>query len=84
MKPDNYTVCHSKRFYDTEFEAQVAAAHHNVEMRAYRCPGTNHYHLTHVDRTKRVGHGQKIAHCKKCGGYFSARRFGVHSSKCKG
>jgi hypothetical protein len=45
------TVCESKVFYDTEFEATIAAAHKTYEwgeeMEAYQCK--NHWHIAHVN-----------------------------------
>jgi hypothetical protein len=59
--------CDTKVLYDTEFEAEVAAAKHRTAMEVYKC-GT-HYHLTHADPTKRIGHGnpdryRRCPHCK--------------------
>lgn len=55
------TVCQTKKFYDTEFEANRAAAiaEYNLkqEFRAYRCH--THYHICHSnpkDWSKRCPH----------------------------
>jgi hypothetical protein len=48
-------MCLSKVGYDTEFEAQVMAAHssarpHAKKLRVYKCSYCNHYHLTSKER----------------------------------
>lgn len=39
-----YRMCLSKIGYDTEFEAEIMAAKH--DLRAYRCNHCPHWHLT--------------------------------------
>ena len=44
--------CGSKRIYDTQFEADIAAAHHTFNLRdkdivAYKCFSCNLFHLGH-------------------------------------
>ena len=62
------TVCDIKKMYDTEFEAQVGAAKTTgflgEEMIHYQC-GT-HWHIAHLDPTKRRGVGHKHWRCPKC------------------
>lgn len=76
-------VCDSKVLYDTEFEAQRGAAIHKDEMYHYRCPGTLHYHISHVDRSKRLGHGSNFR-CPKCGVYRAKKGASKHVRKCRG
>lgn len=60
--------CQTKKFYDTEFEAEVYAskteAYSGHEMIPYQC-GT-HWHITHADRKLRRGVGHKFWRCPKC------------------
>lgn len=62
--------CDTKKFYDTEFEAQVAASKTSgflgEDMVPYQCG--RHWHITHSDPTKRRGVGRRhwrCPHCKK-------------------
>jgi len=61
-------VCHTKRHFDTEFEATINAAKisykHNEEMEAYACG--NHWHITHVNPLQRRGVGHNYWRCPKC------------------
>jgi len=77
MKPSNertpsvIRVCKSKKLYDTEFEAELAVAKTEhwlkEEYRVYRCPGTSHYHISHKDKSKSIGHGtQGMTVCPTC------------------
>ena len=80
-------VCQSKAFYDTEFEATLACARWRMdeeEMIPYRCPGTNHFHITHKERTKRVGMGFKYKRCPGCNTVLKSQNFKKHITKCKG
>lgn len=65
---DEITVCQTKKFFDTEFEAVINAAkiEHkwNEEMVAYAC-GT-HWHIAHADPLKRRGVGHNHWRCPKC------------------
>lgn len=59
------TVCKTKKFYDTEFEALRAAAlaeyKFGEEFRAYQCVGQRHYHICHADPQK---WSKRCPHCK--------------------
>lgn len=62
------TPCDTKKFYDTEFEANVHAAKTSGftghEMVPYRC-GT-HWHITHADPKKSRGVGHRHWRCPRC------------------
>lgn len=65
----NISVCKSKKFYDSEWEAQQAAIRaedrFGDELVPYQC-GV-HWHLTHKDRAKSRGLGHKFDRCNECG-----------------
>lgn len=76
-------VCDTKVFYDTEFEATVAAARktveHGVEMEPYPCYGhggvsTPHFHLTHKYINHRRGAGKGFERCPDCSEVYSHRQ----------
>lgn len=73
--------CDSKRFYDTEFEATIAAAKMSykwdAELEPYRC-GT-HWHLANTDRNLRSKH-RKFARmfCDVCNCYMKRGRWARH------
>lgn len=72
------TVCDTKIFYDTEFEAKIAAAKNRYdEMVEYPC-GT-HWHITHANPDKRRGAGKKHFRCPHCKGIFKRTREPFHS-----
>jgi len=62
------TVCASKKFFDTEFEATISAAKtermHGGTFKPYRC--STHFHITHVDIKERKGAGAGFARCPHC------------------
>lgn len=62
-------VCASKRFYDTEFEATIAAAHTERDvsspMEAYKCPFGNHWHVKNTIKELRGRH-RKFIFCDSC------------------
>ena len=73
------SVCETKKFFDTEFEASLAAAKiTKVEYIPYKCG--YHWHLTHADPDKRQGYGggKKYKRCDKCRDIFTARQFEKH------
>lgn len=65
---DPIKVCETKKYYDTEFEASVAAAKTEgitgEEYEPYLCG--NHWHITHTDRSQRRGTGHKYWKCYRC------------------
>lgn len=71
------TVCKTKKFYDTEFEADRAAAiaEYNLKQgfKSYRCVQGKHYHICHSDPQQ---WSKRCPHCKQLTGYGK-----VH--KCK-
>lgn len=77
------TVCDTKQLYDTEFEAELAANRHKDEMTHYLCPGTRHYHIAHVDRSKRQGHGFGWGKCPDCQRLFKNKTLKKHKLHCR-
>ena len=77
-------VCNSKTMYDTEWEAELASAKITDELVPYRCPGTKHYHLTHMDREQRRGAGRGWKKCA-CGEIIKTakRGFDKHVQQCE-
>lgn len=79
-------VCHTKRFFDTEFEATINAAKiegkFKEEIMAYQC-GT-HWHITHVDPTKRRGVGSRYWRCPKCKQITKRKQESKHKCDIKG
>lgn len=76
------SVCETKKFFDTEFEATLAAAHIlDEEFVPYPCG--RHWHLTHADPNKRKGFGggRRFQRCEKCLEIFRAKQFKKH--KCE-
>ena len=62
-------VCDTKVMYDSEIEADIAAAHSNSEMESYECGDKyKHWHLTHKKKEERLGHGRgaKYGKCRYC------------------
>lgn len=62
------TLCRMKKHYDTEFEAEIAAAKLSYwwkeEYVHYPCG--DHYHIAHKDPKKWRGTGHKYWRCPKC------------------
>lgn len=77
------SVCETKKFYDTEFEATIAAARHNEDMVPYKC--RRHWHITHADPTKRIGYGGggKYGRCRDCNNIFSKEGLLKHDCEAK-
>lgn len=77
------TTCQTKKFYDTRFEAEIAAskteAFLDEEFMVYPC-GT-HWHISHKDPEKRLGAGNKYWKCSKCRLVMKKQRIGKH--KCR-
>lgn len=62
-----FSVCESKRYYDTEWEATIAAAHNkSASMEPYACG--SHWHITHKDPDERQGFGGggRFLRCDNC------------------
>jgi hypothetical protein len=74
--------CDTKKFYDTEFVAEVHAAkttgHSGEEFIPYKC-GT-HWHITHADPDKRRGAGRRHWRCPNC--KKIERRRNIRRHKC--
>lgn len=62
------STCDTKTLLDNEFAAEVFAAHceakYGKEFVPYRC-GT-HWHISHKDPNKRLGHGKGHWRCPRC------------------
>lgn len=78
------SVCDSKKLYDTEFEAQRAAAisehQFGEEFTYYKC--NQHYHLTHADRNRRGSKRTKQLLCQNCNEYIERGRELTHLKYC--
>lgn len=78
--------CKTKKYYDTEFEAIVAAAKTEGDvgapMKHYKCPEGRHYHVTNVDRSKRNRH-LKHYRCPHCKNIINEQKNPNHYRKCK-
>lgn len=65
---NEFSVCDTKVYFDTEFEAEISAAKveakHGGEFIPYRCG--SHWHLTHKNLLERRGAGHKYWRCPKC------------------
>lgn len=63
-------TCASKRFYDTEFEATIAAAHTERSlgnpMEPYHCPHGTHWHVRNVVKELRGHQEPKYIVCESC------------------
>lgn len=73
--------CESKRFYDTEFEATIAAAKASgdfkAEMYAYRC-GT-HWHIANKNKQLRSRvRPFNRSYCQACDAYMRPGRYKRH------
>lgn len=75
-------ACKSKVFYDTEFEA-THAAYQRDGMIAYRCPETNHYHITHEKKEERRGYGWKYWECPNCHSIINRNNKRKHEVICR-
>lgn len=76
---EEVSICNTKVFYDTEFEATIAAAKHDTLMEPYKCGTCSGYHLTHRFPAQRRGYGSRAKRCPNCKQLFrkddsSARR----------
>lgn len=75
-------VCDTKTLYDTEFEAEVAAAkvghRRDEEFEHYQCG--RHWHICHTDPTKRRGAGKKHWRCPSCKNIYRKKTAEKH--KC--
>lgn len=82
------SVCDSKVFYDTEFEATRAAVKTEFAigeaMEPYLCPGSRHWHITHSDKSQRRGAGHRYAKCPDCGQIMKKYKMEQHIERCKG
>jgi len=77
-------VCDSKVMYDTEFEAELACAKKSWAAVPYKCPGTNHFHITHKNKAERLGFGGRVMKCPKCEKLVKRRGASKHIGKCHG
>lgn len=77
------TVCQSKKFFDTEWEAQLAATRAEFkfgdEMKPYSCGA--HWHITHADPELRRGAGHKFTKCRRCREIVKQSKISKH--KCE-
>ena len=61
------TVCDTKKYYDTKFEAEIGAAkagYKHIEFVPYEC-GT-HWHIAHKNPLLSRGAGRKHWRCPRC------------------
>ena len=82
------TVCQTKRHFDSEFEAVIAASRieekYGEEMVPYRCWPLGHWHLTHKDRNLRRGVGKAFEKCNDCGMILKRSKMEKHKRfNCK-
>lgn len=77
--------CDIKVLYDTEFEAEIAAAKMGyklgVEMVSYRCPNTSHWHIANADpelRSRRRTVNR--TYCEACDCYMKKGRWRTHQT----
>lgn len=79
------SVCRTKRYFDTEFEATINAAKIEAkwkeEMEPYACG--NHWHITHSDPSKRRGVGHDYARCPHCKKIFKRAKMNKHKCEVK-
>lgn len=84
---ETLTVCDTKKLYDTEFEAVIAAQKledkFGEEMVPYKCWPHAHYHLTHKNRKARRGVGKAFIKCEDCGRIMKRSKMDKHKGKCK-
>lgn len=75
--------CETKKFYDTEFEAEIAASKTEgvtgEEMIPYPCG--RHFHITHKDPDKRRGFGM-YWRCPYCKQLIKRGKRKSHRQKC--
>jgi hypothetical protein len=74
-------ACNYKQLYDTEFEAQRAAAkmERRVEEQFHHYPCGNHWHIAHTDPTLRNKHVKILKdHCDLCGCNMKPERYMKH------
>jgi len=77
-------VCDTKKFYDTEFQAQRAASKTewslNAEMIHYPC-GT-HWHISHKNKSERRGYGHNYWRCPHCKQIIKKSKIDKHRFSC--
>lgn len=77
-------VCRAKAYYDTEFEATIAAAKFGYkvdeEMTPYQCPRGKHWHITHIAQDKRGKHELRLKKdfCDACNSAMRPGRWYAH------
>lgn len=80
---NNVEVCSRKATYDTEFEAERAAAikehRYGEEMVPYRCG--KHYHLTHKQVSKRGKHELPKEYCEVCDSHMRVSHYRTHITR---
>lgn len=76
--------CDTKKFYDTEFEAEIAAAKFEgvtgAMMVPYKCG--RHFHITHADPDQRRGYGI-YWRCPRCKQIIKRGKIKSHRIKCR-
>lgn len=74
--------CKAKAFYDTEFEAERAAAiaghGFGAEMEAYLCPRGKHYHIANKKRALRNKFAKQNTYCEPCQAWMRSSRYQKH------
>jgi hypothetical protein len=81
------TPCEAKRFYDTEFEATIAAARAEADFKAemlpYHCRYGNHWHIRNKDRAlmSRFRKAGQRTYCKYCDCYLKVGSWVKHRQK---
>lgn len=81
-------LCDAKKFYDTEFEAEIAAAKsshvYEAELVAYKCWYGNHWHVGNVDPTLRSKFRLfNRTYCQPCNQHMKAKTYREHVNKAR-
>lgn len=76
-------LCDAKKFYDTAFEAEVAAAKSSfkfqADMTVYKCLEGNHWHIANTDPSLRSRvRTYKKTFCQTCNQYMKAKTYPKH------
>lgn len=75
--------CRTKKHYDTEFEATVAAAKSEIQFRAEMIPYScgSHWHISHRDPSER-GRYKKRYLCPHCKQIINRQKNPTHKLRC--